>query len=306
MHDSFHFLKAILDSITEQIAVIDTVGNIVFVNQSWISFGQKNDLDSRLAWEHINYLNVCDASAHLGDSFAINAARGIRKVINNEQTLFYLEYPCHSPSEQRWFLMRVTPLLSFEKKYVVISHMNITERKFAEETILKLSHLDGLTKLPNYRSFSEFLITEWKRSIRSGSPITLAMIDIDYFKSVNDTYGHLVGDEYLCKLAQIIKKTVRRPTDFCARYGGEEFVILLGETALQPAIALMEELLKNVLKAKIPNPNSSIMPFMTLSIGLATLYPKPKMNAKELIQKADTHLYHAKNNGRNKIVHTID
>lgn len=306
MHDSFVFLKAILDSIAEQIAVIDMDGNIVFVNQSWIDFGEENAVASEIAWNQINYLHVCDASSHYGDTFASNAAKGIRKIIHEEESHFYLEYPCHSPTEQRWFLMRVTPLLSFEKRYVVISHTNITERKQAEETILKLSQLDGLTKLHNYRAFNEYLTQEWKRCIRADQPITLAMIDIDYFKCVNDTYGHLIGDDYLCKLAQLIKRITKRPTDFCARYGGEEFVVLLPETSLESALHLIEGLMKSIHKAKIPNPNSSINPFVTLSIGLATIFPKHKTHPKILIEKADKHLYHAKESGRNKIIHSLE
>lgn len=280
-------------------------GTIIFVNQSWIAFGQENSLASEFSWENVNYLHVCDASFQKGDTFAGNAAKGIRKIIHEEQSLFYLEYPCHSPTEQRWFLMRVTPLISFEKKYVVVSHPNITERKQAEETIFKLSQLDGLTKLHNYRSFSESLSKEWKHAIHTNTPITLAMIDIDYFKCVNDTYGHLIGDEYLIKLAHLIKRVTKRQSDFCARYGGEEFVIVLGGTSKEPALQILEGLMKSIQKAQIPNPNSPISPFVTLSVGLATLYPKAKMSPKELIKKADELLYHAKESGRNKIVSEI-
>lgn len=302
MDVSLTFLNAILDSMTDQISVIDAHGSIVFTNQSWVTFSQTNK-HPPIDWNTINYLNVCDRAAQKGDTFATNAAKGIRKVISGKCEDFYLEYPCHSPTQKRWFMMRVTALASFEKSYFVIAHHDITKRKIAEETVLRLSKIDGLTKLPNYRCFSQFLAKEWKRCARLHAPITLAMIDLDHFKCINDTYGHLKGDEYLFKIAQHLKRMINRPSDLCARYGGEEFVLVLGETPLEPSIAMMETFLTKIRKLTMPNPNSPVMPILTLSIGLVTLYPTAKSSEKELIQKADELLYQAKNSGRNQLVY---
>lgn len=302
MDVSLTFLKAILDSITDQLSVIDIHGKIVFINQSWIDFSQTNT-HPPIDWVNINYLDVCDQSARKGDTSAIQAAKGIRKVLSGKSDHFYLEYPCHSPTQKRWFMMRITPLASFEKSYFVISHHNITERKIAEETVSDLSKMDGLTKLPNYRHFNHVLAKEWKRCMRLKAPITLAMIDIDYFKYINDTYGHLKGDEYLFKIAQHLKRMVRRPSDLCARYGGEEFALILSNTPLEPSIAMIEKFLTKIRTLAMPNPHSPVMPIITLSVGLVTLYPKPKMSEKELIKKADELLYKAKNSGRNQLVY---
>lgn len=302
MNVSLTFLKAILDSITDQISVIDINGKIVFINQSWIDFSQTTKYP-QIDWEKINYLDVCDQSARQGDTSALQAAKGIRKVLSGKSDHFYLEYPCHSPTQKRWFMMHITPLVSFEKSYFVISHSNITERKIAEETVLNLSQIDGLTKLPNYRHFNHTLTKEWKRCMRLKVPITLAMMDIDYFKYINDTYGHLKGDEYLFKIAQQLKHIVHRPADLCARYGGEEFALILGDTPLEPAAAMIEKFLTKIRTLAMPNPHSPVMPIITLSVGLVTLYPKPKMSEKELIQKADELLYKAKNSGRNQLVY---
>lgn len=199
--------------------------------------------------------------------------------------------------------MRITPLASFETSYFVIAHHDITKRKIAEETVLNLSNIDGLTKLPNYRCFSQFLTKEWKRCARLHAPITLAMVDLDYFKCINDTYGHLKGDEYLFKIAQQLKQLIRRPSDLCARYGGEEFVIVLGDTPLESAIKMIEKLLEKVRISAMPNPHSPVMPTLTLSVGLITLYPSTKSSEKELIKKADELLYQAKNSGRDQLVY---
>ncbi|NCD11116.1 MAG: sensor domain-containing diguanylate cyclase [Epsilonproteobacteria bacterium] len=302
MNHVSRFFNAILDSISEQMAVIDLEGNIVFVNQSWVDFSLHNDANP-IDWDHVNYLHICEHAALNGDISAMKALKGIQKVIHSEEATFYLEYPCHSPTQKRWFMMRVTPLRSFEERYVVISHQNITERKLAEEAILNLSKIDGLTKLPNYRAFTHFLSNEWKRAMRTHTPISMAMIDIDYFKYINDTYGHLTGDEYLRKIARMLKRTVHRPSDLCARYGGEEFAIVLGNTPSTHAIAMMENCLEKARALKLPNPQSPIMPITTLSIGLISIYPEPSMSEKAFIQKADELLYLAKKQGRNQLVY---
>ncbi|ACZ13188.1 sensor domain-containing diguanylate cyclase [Sulfurospirillum deleyianum] len=304
MNDASIFLKAILNSMTEQIAVLDFEGNIVFVNQSWIDFSLNNDAKP-IEWESVNYLKICEHAAQHGDTGASKALKGILKIIHKEEESFYLEYPCHSPTQKRWFMMRVTPLLSFEQSYVVIAHHNITERKIAENAILNLSKVDGLTKLPNYRAFSQFLSHEWRRAMRTHTPLTMAMIDIDYFKYINDTYGHLKGDEYLRKIAHMLQRTIHRPSDLCARYGGEEFVIILGDTPLEKALGMMQTCLEKTIALRLPNPKSPIMPILTLSIGVVSVYPKPDMNEKAFIQKADELLYLAKKQGRNQLAYEL-
>ena len=108
MIESYDFLKSVLDTITDHIVVIDKEGDILFVNESWKSFGQNNSCLIDDTWTGINYLKECDKAADSGDSFGVKAASGIRSVMKAEEEKFYFEYPCHSPDEQRWFMMRVT------------------------------------------------------------------------------------------------------------------------------------------------------------------------------------------------------
>lgn len=131
---SIEFLSAILNTLTEQIAVINSDGDILFTNQSWIDFGKENNAPLE-NWTDINYIRTCEASAAQGDMDAVKAVDGIRKVIHNELETFYLEYPCHSPDEKRWFTMRIKPLQFQNPTYYLISHHNITERKLAEEML---------------------------------------------------------------------------------------------------------------------------------------------------------------------------
>ncbi|WP_372880760.1 diguanylate cyclase [Psychromonas sp.] len=301
MIESYEFVKSLLDTITDHIAVIDNKGDILFVNKSWYSFGQNNACIIDETWKDINYLSECDKAAAMGDDFGIKAASGIRSVIKAETERFYFEYPCHSPDQERWFMMRVTGFTIQGAHRFVISHQNITERKLAEQEVLKLSRIDGLTNIANRRYFNEFLESEWRRCHRLSMPISLALIDLDYFKLLNDTYGHQTGDECLKAVADVLKKFDKRPGDICARYGGEEFVIVCGGTPLEQAKILVEKLLNEICLLKIPNENSPMLPTLTASIGLAAIVPDKDSCVSMLIKKADDSLYLAKKNGRNQI-----
>lgn len=299
---SYAFLKSVLDSVTEHIVVIDKTGTIQFVNRAWINFGQVNACTVLSDWHGMNYLNACDAAAAMGEEYGKQAADGIRKVITGVLDNFYFEYPCNSPDEKRWFMMRIT---SFEQQgtpFYVISHQNITERKLAEEDVRNLARIDGLTLLANRRHFDEFLSNEWHRCARQNLPITLALIDIDHFKLLNDTYGHQYGDDCLRQIAATLKDFGKRPSDLCARYGGEEFAIIYGNTSLDQARSLMNRLLESLRALSIPNKEAPTQPFVTASIGLISMTPRLRNNEKDLIKAADKLLYAAKLNGRNRIV----
>jgi diguanylate cyclase (GGDEF)-like protein len=299
---SYDFLKSVLDTITEHIVVIDSRGDILFVNNSWRVFGEKNSCVINEKWIGINYLKQCDSASNMGDDYGTQAAIGIRSVISGEEEQFYFEYPCHSQDDKRWFMMRVTPFTEKGVNCFVISHQNITERKLAEEEVLNLSRIDGLTDIPNRRYFNEFLQNEWNRCRRLNIPISLAMVDLDYFKLLNDTYGHQTGDDCLRALGTVLKKFGKRPNDLVARYGGEEFALIYGGVSLTQAKTLIAPLLEEVRLLNIPNKKSKILPILTASIGLSTMYPNKDNKESELIKHADDLLYTAKEKGRNQIM----
>lgn len=301
MEKSYDFLKLILDTVTEHIVVIDEAGSIRYVNNSWKAFGNKNACTAGDHWKGFNYLKECDKAASMGDNFGSMAGDGIRSVIGKKQPVFYFEYPCHSPREKRWFMMRVTPFQIDESRYFVISHQNITERKLAEEEVLNLAKIDGLTGIPNRRTFDEFLHEEWRRCMRLKKPISLAIIDIDHFKLLNDSYGHQKGDECLVKVEAILKEFANRPGDICARYGGEEFVLVWGDTSLDAAKNLSLQFSSRLIDLKIPHDKSPTSPYLTASIGLACMVPSPDAIENELVGMADRLLYKAKGSGRNRV-----
>jgi diguanylate cyclase (GGDEF)-like protein/PAS domain S-box-containing protein len=303
MENSYEFLSLVLDSITEHIAVIDDQGEIQYVNNSWSIFGSNNECAISHDWSGVNYIDECDRASLRGDEYGTKAGSGIRSVVDQNVSNFYFEYPCHSLDEKRWFMMRITPFQVDDKKYFVISHQDVTERKIAENEVKNLASLDGLTDIPNRRAFDEFLSKEWKRCARPNKPISLAIIDIDYFKLLNDTYGHQSGDECLVKIGALLKKFVNRPSDICARYGGDEFVLVWGDTSLRQSLELVSELLQQIIDLNIPNCKSPTSNYLTVSIGLAELLPNKTNRESELISNADSMLYKAKESGRNKIEH---
>jgi diguanylate cyclase (GGDEF)-like protein len=301
MENTYEFLSLVLDSVTDHIAVIDEEGFIQFVNKGWTTFGNDNECAINGDWEGVNYIEECERASNLGDDFGIQAVNGIRSIIEKRNKYFYFEYPCHSLDEKRWFMMRVTPFYIESNSYFVISHQNITERKIAEEKVKLQANIDGLTGIPNRRKFDEFIAEEWKRCARLKNPISLAILDLDHFKLLNDTYGHQSGDKCLMKIGSLLQGLVNRPGDLCARYGGEEFALVLGNTSLAQAKKLLINLLDKIVALNIQNINSPTEKYLTASIGLAEMTPKLKSKEKELISKADNMLYRAKDRGRNRV-----
>jgi len=160
---------------------------------------------------------------------------------------------------------------------------------------------DGLTMIANRRRFDAFFYLEWRRAKRDQTPVTIIMIDIDFFKAYNDYYGHLQGDECLKQIAKVIDINCRRPGDIAARYGGEEFAAILGNTDQTGGIQLAEKIRRKVEGLGIPHEKSEISDYVTVSLGIATMIPSKEDGSEQLIKIADEQLYRAKELGRNQV-----
>ncbi|WP_428563889.1 MAG: diguanylate cyclase domain-containing protein [Solidesulfovibrio sp. DCME] len=172
----------------------------------------------------------------------------------------------------------------------------------ANAQLERLSNIDGLTGIFNRRSLDDFAEREWKRHQRQGSPFSLIMCDIDFFKRFNDAYGHIQGDQCLRRVAQALEQAVQRPGDFVARYGGEEFAIILPETDLPGLTSILEKLRAGILALAIPHAASQAGSQVSLSFGACSIRPAGGQRLEDTFFTADRALYAAKAQGRNRYV----
>lgn len=163
-----------------------------------------------------------------------------------------------------------------------------------------LSQQDALTGLANRRYLDETLDNEWRRALRHETPLTIMMVDIDFFKAYNDSLGHLKGDQCLKDIATAISSIAARSGDLVARYGGEEFLLLFPMTNAQQAKIQAERLMNAIKKIAIVHPCSSVSPYVTISVGVATTIPRLNDSISAFVSRADHALYQAKTNGRNQ------
>jgi diguanylate cyclase (GGDEF)-like protein/PAS domain S-box-containing protein len=185
---------------------------------------------------------------------------------------------------------------------------DISERKETEQKLLdlqkeleELSFKDGLTGVSNRRMLDSVLEQEWVRARREQLPLSLLLIDIDFFKQFNDFYGHMQGDDCLIKVAQVLSEAATRSRDFFARFGGEEFVMVLPETAAEAAQKIAQRCQQFIFKQQIPHAESAVSQILTISIGSGTLIPSHKDELRDFIDRIDRALYQAKQAGRNRI-----
>ncbi|MBB1074667.1 diguanylate cyclase [Rhodoferax sp. 4810] len=173
--------------------------------------------------------------------------------------------------------------------------------KRQSDLMRRLVFLDGLTGVFNRRYFDQQLLTEMARAVRAQKPLSLIMLDVDFFKRFNDHYGHQAGDDCLRQVAQTLKKTLRRPADLVARYGGEEFVCVLPETDFGQAMSLAHELELSVRKKAISHADSDVANVVTISLGVAGVPAGASDEAAALLALADAQLYQAKASGRGRV-----
>lgn len=171
----------------------------------------------------------------------------------------------------------------------------------ANEELKKISMSDALTGLANRRHFDAVMDLEWKRAGNENTPLSVLLLDIDYFKKFNDTYGHKEGDSALQQVAGVLKHSLNRPGDLVARYGGEEFIVILPNTGYTGAMVVARRMLEGVRNLNIRHSESEIEEILTISIGLAIMNESFKPARDPLVEAADQALYDAKRSGRNRI-----
>ena len=178
---------------------------------------------------------------------------------------------------------------------------NHLELKRQRDILARLSHIDGLTGIANRREFDEYLEREWLRAQRMNKPLSVFMIDVDFFKRYNDRYGHITGDDCLKKIAATLERSLTRPSDLVARYGGEEFSCVLPDTDKEGMLHTAGNILETIRSLKIPHADSGVFEFVTVSIGAASTIPENGSKPADIVKAADCALYGAKAAGRNRV-----
>jgi diguanylate cyclase (GGDEF)-like protein len=205
--------------------------------------------------------------------------------------------------EERGFNLGAVDYITKPLKEAIIrvrirNHMRLVQQMHIIE---HLGLVDPLTNIANRRSFDAHLEREWKNAVRRKTSLSLLMLDVDKFKTYNDTYGHPQGDILLKTLATHVKAAARRPCDLAARIGGEEFVVLCPDTNHAGALDIAEHLRSTIAASMVPTMDNTPTS-TTISIGVASLIPTDADHSPNFIELADRHLYAAKADGRNRVV----
>ncbi len=289
-------IRSVVESIVEAVILIKHDGRIQSVNAAAEQmFGYT---ESELVGENVSILMPSpyreEHDGYLRNYFETGTARIIGvggrrlKGLRRNGEIFDIELAVSESStgSERWFVGVIRDI-SVQLEY--------------ERELEQLSTRDELTGLGNRRAMVGALSEEWRRCLRSESPISVMLVDVDYFKQFNDYYGHLAGDECLKRVAQVMADGVHRPGDLVARFGGEEFILVLPGADGATAEAMAEKIRRAVLDLHIPHANHVSSEFVTVSAGVASRIPSGDATSEALVHSADTALYRAKGSGRNQV-----
>ena len=237
---------------------------------------------------------MCDRAAAAGAEWAPEAASGLRQVLRGERRGVDFEYPCPSPTEDRWFLVRASEAPVADGTGAVVFHVDITARKLLTDRLGVLADYDELTGLPNRRVAVRHLDEQLARTRISGGSVWVHFIDLDAFKEINDNYGHHVGDELLCKVAVRARRDLRAE-DLLCRLGGDEFVVICPDLDRTGARQLADRL--RALMAE-PFQIGEIEVAGGASIGFAE--SRPDSTTASLLLAADHEMYVDKRSHRSR------
>jgi len=302
--------RSILNASPDDITITDLEGRIIMVSPAAKKmFGYELNFDEFTSMRLVDFIvpeDVERAQSNIlrmyqGGDPRPNEYRGVRK----DRSIFDIEV-------NSGFILNSNG----QPTKMVFIVRDITERKLAEQQIQELfqqleiekntahfnSITDSLTRLANRRYFDEALKTEFYRLKRTGSTLSLIMLDVDHFKKFNDTYGHLAGDDCLRQIGTTLKRIVGRVPDIVARYGGEEFVVILPETENVGAETLAERIRNAVEALAIAHSASDISNYVTVSLGVVTADTSRLASPERIVALADEALYSAKKSGRNQLV----
>lgn len=285
-------LRLIVDDLDDGIVVLDRERRVQFVNSAFRRFWKIPDglAESQPSFVKLMYHGRgVETYAVSHDRLGDYVAQQLALIRSGEECPLSIE-------------LRTGRVLQFRCRALpdggrLLTYGNISELYRQTEAIERLACVDGMTGLNNRRNFLALAENEWSRFRRYGRPLSALMLDIDLFKSVNDTYGHDAGDEVIKAVADILQKN-KRTSDIAGRLGGEEFAVMLPETTLESAVAAAERLRQRVAERTTAAATDQIT--VTISVG-ASVCREETSGVEQLLKEADGALYDAKRSGRNRV-----
>lgn len=286
------FQQAVFNSMTAQIAVLDQTGTIIQTNAAWQRYASELDCEESVGK---GYLAVLADMVAQGQEVSQAVVAGIAAVVGGNLPDFFASEPIQGPCGKRWFTVKVTPV-NDEAHRLVVTHEDVSVLKRAELASRALANIDTLTGAMSRQHFMSLAEQELARAQRYGLPLVVLMLDLDYFKRVNDTYGHSAGDAVLQGFVKTVTRVLRE-SDTTGRIGGEEFAVLLPNTTKEGGCALANRILEGVRANPVEVGGNRIA--YTVSIGAG--YLSGHMSFSDVLAQCDEALYRAKHGGRDRL-----
>ncbi|BAU42384.1 GGDEF domain-containing protein [Leptolyngbya sp. O-77] len=249
---------------------------------------------------HLDQANLSPEAIAYWKQFRVQAALTVGLLQGDRLWGLLSVQQCHQP--RIWERAEIDLIQQLALQVGIAIHQSELYRQlqYANQELAYLATHDQLTRVANRRYLDDYLQQEWNRATREGTPLSLVLCDVDYFKQYNDTHGHLAGDECLVEIAAAINRTLRRPADFVARYGGEEFAIVLPNTNQAGAACVVRRIQRELRKLINPLPSPVTNAPSTLSFGIVSVIPSSLSSPLKLLDQADQALYRAKARGRDR------
>lgn len=300
------FLADIIENNGALIYVKDKEGEYKLVNKKW------EEVTTKTRENVIGHKDIEIFPGKIGTDFnkmdtevmKAGIIQEKEEVLENEfgkRTFISIKFPTFNKNNEITGICGISTEITQRKKKDEQIQQLVKQLEIEKSYAQKNAITDGLTNIFNRRYFDEIMKKEFYRFKRSNLTLSLIMLDIDFFKKYNDSYGHLAGDECLRQVAKAIKSVVMRATDTVARYGGEEFSIILPDTSKEDAIKIAENIRNTIENLNLPHISSNISKYVTASLGVATLYRLEAQTPEEIVKTADDALYLAKTEGRNRV-----
>jgi len=305
-------LQGVLKAVRAGIIVFDAEQRVVLWNQ-WMEQHSQLPASSVLGRRFTDvFPDMADGRSHVAICAALqnNFASLLSQTLNKAPFPLYANPADAANGVRMQQAVHVMPLeIASLPRHCVVQitdvSMAVAREKKLRELAVELESqtlVDGLTGIANRRRFDLHLDDEFRRAKRNTSPLSLIMIDVDYFKDYNDNYGHQHGDECLVQIAGALGNVLNRSRDLVARYGGEEFTVILPDTNEDGALQIAESMRAEVEALKVEHAYSGVAKFVTVSLGVSTIVPEQSAKTGSLIHAADRALYQAKRSGRNCVV----